>query len=302
MAVRFSKPYNPSTRFRAVSVFADLSSIKPAGLNCVKASSAGRNSSGVTTLRNRGGGHKRRYRIVDFHRRFTWEFRPSHILRPVCLNHDGGSVIALEYDPNRNARLALLQYVNGVKEYIIAPRSLKVGMRVYAGFNAPVEVGNAMPLEFIPPGTFVHNVELTLGKGGQLARAAGACAKLLAKGGNYVTLRLPSKEVRLVNKKCYATIGQVGNVDSLNVTIGKAGRNRWLGKRPRVRGLARNPVDHPHGGGEGRTGIGRVPRTPWGKLALGVKTRDPRFTRFSKKRSTEYILKRRPPGKHGGGK
>merc|ERR1711957_499406 len=155
--------------------------------------------------------------------------------------------------------------------------------------NAPVEVGNAMPLEFIPPGTFVHGVELTLGKGGQLARAAGACAKLLAKGGNYVTLRLPSKEARLVNKKCYATIGQ-------------AGRNRWLGKRPRVRGLARNPVDHPHGGGEGRTGIGRIPRTPWGKLALGVKTRDPRFTRFSKKKSTEYILKRRPPGKHGGGK
>lgn len=298
MAVRFSKPYNPSTRFRGVVVSTNLSSIKPLDLNCIKLSFAGRNNSGVTTFRNRGGGHKKRYRIVDFHRRFTWEFRPSHILRPVYLNHDGGFVIALEYDPNRNARLALLQYLNGVKEYIIAPRSLKVGMIVYAGFNAPLEVGNAMPLEFIPPGTFVHNIELTLGKGGQLARAAGACAKLLAKEDNYVTLKLPSKEIRLINKKCYATIGQVGNIDFSNITIGKAGRNRWLGKRPQVRGLAQNPVDHPHGGGEGQTGIGRVPKTPWGKLTLGVKTRNPRFTRFSKKKSTEYILKRRPPGKH----
>lgn len=294
MAVRFTKPYNPSTRFRAVSDFGDLSRIRPSSLNCRKRALAGRNSSGVTTLRCRGGGHKRRYRIVDFHRRFTLDFFPSHLLRPVCENSDGGMVIALEYDPNRNARLALLHYLNGVKEYIIAPRSLKVGMVVYSGFNAPFEVGNAMPLEFIPTGSFVHNVELTLGKGGQLARAAGACAKLLSKGGKYVTLRLPSKEVRLINKKCYATIGQVGNVDCLNITIGKAGRNRWLGKRPKVRGLARNPVDHPHGGGEGRTGIGRSPRTPWGKLALGVKTRDPRFTRYSKKRSTDYIIKRRP--------
>jgi large subunit ribosomal protein L2 len=294
MAVRFAKPYNPSTRFRAVSDFGDLSRIRPSNLNCRKRALAGRNSSGVTTLRCRGGGHKRRYRIVDFHRRFTLDFFPSHLLRPVCENSDGGKVIALEYDPNRNARLALLHYLNGVKEYIIAPRSLKVGMVVYSGFNAPFEVGNAMPLEFIPIGSFVHNVELTLGKGGQLARAAGACAKLLSKGGKYVTLRLPSKEVRFVNKKCYATIGQVGNVDCLNITIGKAGRSRWLGKRPKVRGLARNPVDHPHGGGEGRTGIGRSPRTPWGKLALGVKTRDPRFTRFSKKESTKYIIKRRP--------
>merc|ERR1711920_90098 len=282
---------NPSSRFRAVSVFQDLSRICPNNLSCRKRALAGRNSSGVTTLRGRGGGHKRRYRIVDFHRRFTLDFFPSHLLRPVCENSDGGKVIALEYDPNRNARLALLRYLNGVKEYIMGPRSLKVGMVVYSGFNAPVEIGNAMPLEFVPIGSFVHNVELTLGKGGQLARAAGACAKLLAKGGKYVTLRLPSKEVRYINKKCYATIGQVGNVDCLNVTIGKAGRSRWLGKRPKVRGLARNPVDHPHGGGEGRTGIGRSPRTPWGKLALGVKTRDPRFTRFSKKKKYRVYYK-----------
>jgi large subunit ribosomal protein L2 len=165
-------------------------------------------------------------------------------------------------------------------------------MLLYSGFDAPFSTGNALPLDSLPLGVFVHNVELTLGKGGQLVRAAGTVAKLLAKEGDYVTLRLPSKEVRLIHKKCYATLGQVGNLYSKRITIGKAGRNRWLGKRPKVRGLAKNPVDHPHGGGEGRTGIGRSPKTPWGKPALFVKTRDPRFVRFSRKLSSGYILQR----------
>jgi large subunit ribosomal protein L2 len=181
-----------------------------------------------------------------------------------------------------------LHYKDGSKKYIVCPRSLKVGMNVYSGNDVPIEVGNAMPLELIPLGSIIHNVELTLGKGGQIARAAGTYAQLIAKEGNFVTLKLPSNEVRLVNKRCFATLGQVGNVDSINITLGKAGRSRWLGKKPKVRGVVKNPIDHPHGGGEGRSPIGRAkPVTPWGKPALGIKTRK------QTKASSKYILRSR---------
>jgi large subunit ribosomal protein L2 len=232
----------------------------------------GRNNRGVITVKGRGGGHKRKYRIIDFHRKSTIVAK----------------VAAIEYDPNRNARIGLLHYEDGFKRYIVCPRSLKVGMSVYSGNNVPIEIGNSMPLELIPLGSIIHNVELTLGKGGQLARAAGTYAQLIAKEGSFVTLKLPSNEVRLVNKKCRATLGQVGNVDSINITLGKAGRSRWLGKKPKVRGVVKNPIDHPHGGGEGRSPIGRPkPVTPWGKPALGIKTRS------QTKASGKYILRSR---------
>ena len=197
-------------------------------------------------------------------------------------------VVAIEYDPNRNARIALLNYSNGSKKYILCPRSLKVGMFVSTGNNSPIEIGSAMSLGSIPLGSIVHNVELTLGKGGQIARSAGTYAQLIAKEGDFVTLKLPSNEVRLVHKRCYATLGQVGNVEFANVRLGKAGRKRWLGRRPHVRGVVQNPIDHPHGGGEGRSPIGRArPVNPWGKPALGVKTRK------STKASSKYILRSR---------
>merc|ERR1712193_419905 len=219
-----------------------------------------------------GGGHKRKYRIIDFQRK----------------SNLSATVSTIEYDPNRNARIALLQYDDGTKKYILSPRSLRVGMSISSGSAVPIEIGNSMPLEFIPLGSIIHNVELTLGKGGQIARAAGTYAQLIAKEGNFVTLKLPSNEVRLVNKKCYATLGQVSNVDSINITLGKAGRSRWLGKKPKVRGVVKNPIDHPHGGGEGRSPIGRAkPVTPWGKPALGIKTRKPT------KASSRYILRGR---------
>ena len=290
--IRLAKPPNPSKRFMSMPFFRGLSKPSLKNLTAIQPSWAGRNNSGKTTVRGRGGGHKRRYRIIDFHRKFTLEYFPNHFLRPVYLRHDEGKVIALEYDPNRNARIALLKYKNGVKEYIIAPRSIRKGMVLYSGFDAPFDNGNALPMEFLPLGFFVHNIELTLGKGGQLVRAAGTIAKLLAKKDNYVTLKLPSKEVRLIHKKCYATIGEVGNIYNKRLNIGKAGRNRWLGKRPKVRGVAKNPVDHPHGGGEAQTGTGRIPKTPWGKPTLFVKTRDPRFSRFSTKISSGLILQR----------
>jgi large subunit ribosomal protein L2 len=197
-------------------------------------------------------------------------------------------VASIEYDPNRNARIALLHYENGVKKYILCPRSLKVGMLVSSGIDVPLEVGNSMPLMSIPLGSSIHNVELTLGKGGQIARAAGTYAQIIAKDKDLVTLKLPSNEVRLVSKNCYATLGQVGNIDHINMTLGKAGRKRWLGRRPKVRGVVMNPIDHPHGGGEGRSPIGRAkPVTPWGKPALGIKTR--KITKLS----TRYILRGR---------
>merc|ERR1712228_388881 len=240
----------------------------------------------------RGGGHKRKYRFIDFKRLL---FRANSLLLKEEMSmlytksktegqliessnflvpYKSAEVLTIEYDPNRNARIALLCYEDGSRRYILCPRFLKVGLKVVCGKDAPIEVGNALPLGFIPLGSIIHNIELSLGKGGQIARAAGTSAKLIAKEGQFVTLRLPSKEIRLVNKRCYSTLRQVGNVASNKITIGKAGRNRWLGKRPKVRGSAKNPNDHPHGGGEGRASIGRVsPVTPWGKPTLRVKTR-----------------------------
>jgi large subunit ribosomal protein L2 len=273
MAISLYRAYSPGTRSKSVSYFDDLTNKKPEkSLTFGKKVSGGRNNRGVITVKGRGGGHKRKYRIIDFQRKSSIVARVS----------------AIEYDPNRNARIALLTYSNGSKKYIIAPRSLRVGMNVYSGTEVPIEIGNAMPLEFIPLGSIIHNIELTLGKGGQVARAAGTYAQLIAKEGDFVTLKLPSNEVRLVNKNCYATLGQVGNVDSVNITLGKAGRKRWLGKRPKVRGVVKNPIDHPHGGGEGRSPIGRPkPVTPWGKPALGIKTRN------QNKASSKYILRSR---------
>lgn len=222
-------------------------------------SSKGRNNQGKITIRHRGGGHKRRYRLIDFKR------NKRNLL---------GKIISIEYDPNRNARIALVQYEDGDKRYILHPELVGTGNQIEAGPNSSLNIGNSLPLENIPLGYDVHNIELSPNKGGQIARSAGSSAKILAKEGDYVTLKLPSKEVRLVPKTCYATIGRVGNASHMNLTLGKAGRKRWLGKRPTVRGVVMNACDHPHGGGEGRSPIGRKhPCTPWGKPALGVKTR-----------------------------
>jgi len=233
----------------------------------------GRNNRGVITIRHRGGGHKKRYRIVDFKRN-------KHNI-PAIVN-------SIEYDPNRNARIALLNFIDGEKRYILHPNNLNVGDTVLSGKGISLDIGNSLPLEEIPLGTSVHNIELIPNRGGQIVRCAGTTAKILAKEGNYVTLRLPSKEIRLIRKECFATIGELGNNDAFLVQSGKAGRTRWLGKRPTVRGSVMNPCDHPHGGGEGRAPIGRIrPLTPWGKPALGKKTRK------TKKQSSAYILRRR---------
>lgn len=274
MAIRLYRAYSPGTRSRSSLYFDDLTKNKSQKkLTFGIKRCSGRNNRGIITLAGRGGGHKRNYRVVDFRRKKT---------------NEPARVVSIEYDPNRNARIALLFYSDGIKKYILAPRSLKIGTTLYSGEKSPIEIGNSMPLEFIPLGSIVHNIELTLGKGGQLARAAGTYAQLIAKEGDFVTLKLPSNEIRLVNKKCSATLGQVGNVDFINVNLGKAGRKRWLGKKPKVRGVVKNPIDHPHGGGEGRSPIGRSkPVTPWGKPALGIKTRKP------KKASTRYILRGR---------
>ena len=273
MAIRLYRAYSPGTRTKSVSYFTDLVENNPTrSLTSGKKRCNGRNNRGVITVKGRGGGHKRKYRVIDFHRKTTMTAKVARI----------------EYDPNRNARIALLHYQDGSKKYIVAPRSLKVGTEISSGAGVPIQVGNAMPLEYIPLGSIIHNVELTLGKGAQLARAAGTYAQLIAKEGDFVTLKLPSNEVRLVSKRCIATLGQVGNVDSINITLGKAGRKRWLGKKPKVRGVVKNPIDHPHGGGEGRSPIGRAkPVTPWGKPALGIKTRK------QTKPSSKYILRAR---------
>ena len=273
MAIRLYRAYSPGTRSRSSVYFTDLTKSKPEkSLTYGKKACSGRNNRGLITLKGRGGAHKRKHRIIDFKRKGVGT----------------ASVASIEYDPNRNARIALLHYKDGLKKYILCPRSLKVGMEIEAGANAPIEIGNALPLYAIPLGSTVHNVELTLGKGGQLARAAGTYAQIIAKEGDFVTLKLPSNEVRLVYNKCYATLGQVGNVEFANTTLGKAGRKRWLGKRPKVRGVVQNPIDHPHGGGEGRSPIGRAkPVTPWGKPALGIKTRK------ATKSSSRYILRGR---------
>jgi large subunit ribosomal protein L2 len=260
MAIKIYKPYTPTTRNKSSLDFSILTKIKPErSLTVSNHRAKGRNNQGRITTRHKGGGHKRCYRLIDFKRN----------------KHDKkGNVVSIEYDPNRNAFISLIQYEDGEKRYILHPETLKVGSTIYAGKNVPLEVGNALPLDSIPLGTDVHNVELFPGKGGQLVRAAGTSAKVLAKENNFVVLRLSSKEIRLFKKECFATIGRVSNSDFYNVVSGKAGRSRWLGIRPTVRGSVMNPVDHPHGGGEGRCPIGKPrPLTPWGKPALGIKTR-----------------------------
>lgn len=274
MGIRYYRPYTPGTRERAVSDFAEITRSEPEkSLTRSVHRPKGRNNRGVITCRHRGGGHKRLYRIIDF-------YRNKHSIP--------AKVAAIEYDPNRNARIALLYYQDGEKRYILHPNGLAVGATVVSGPDAPFEIGNALPLGNMPLGTVVHNVELVPGKGGQIVRAAGAGAQVVAKEGNFVTLKLPSTEVRMVRRECYATIGQVGNTDARNASFGKAGRKRWKGRRPEVRGSVMNPVDHPHGGGEGRAPIGRPgPVTPWGKPALGAKTRKKR------KQSNALIVRRR---------
>lgn len=274
MGIRTYRPYTPGTRQAVVSDFSEITKSEPEkSLTKFKHNSKGRNNRGVITSRHRGGGHKRLYRMIDFR-------RDKHNIP--------AKVAAIEYDPNRNARIALLFYQDGEKRYILAPAGIKVGATVLSGVDAPFEVGNALPLSRIPLGTEVHNIELVPGRGGQMVRAAGGYAQVVAKEADYVTLRLPSKEVRMVRKECYATIGKVGNADDRNLKLGKAGRTRRLGRKPHVRGSAMNPVDHPHGGGEGRAPIGRSgPVTPWGKPALGAKTRN------RKKLSSRLIVRRR---------
>ncbi len=273
MALKKFKPTTPSLRFKTVTDYSELTKKAPEKslLEPLK-STGGRNNSGHITMRRMGGGHKRRYRIIDFK-------RDKHGIP--------AKVAALEYDPNRSSFISLLHYSDGEKRYILAPHGVKVGDVLVSGADADIHPGNALPLEKIPTGLFVHNIEMISGRGGQLARSAGSYAQLMAKEGNYVSLRLPSGEIRMVRKECFATVGQVSNIDHENVTIGKAGRSRWLGKRPKVRGVAMNPVDHPLGGGEGRTSGGRHPVTPWGKPTKGYKTRSKR------KSSDKYIVHKR---------
>jgi large subunit ribosomal protein L2 len=265
-------PTSPGRRFLSTLDFSDLTAKKPErALTEPLKRSGGRNNKGRTTIWFRGGGHKRRYRAVDFR-------RDKHGIP--------AKVAAIEYDPNRSARLALLHYVDGEKRYILAPDGIKVGQAVLTGEGADILPGNALPLAAIPAGTMVHNLELRRGKGGQLVRSAGAAAQVVAKEGDWAQIKLPSGEVRKVDLGCMATVGQVGNIDHKNVKLGKAGRKRWLGRRPHNRGVSMNPIDHPHGGGEGRTSGGRHPVTPWGKPTKGAKTRN-------NKRTDGFIVKRR---------
>ena len=274
MALRFYKAYTPGTRHRSVVDCTELSKTRPEkSLTRSFHRAKGRNNRGVITCRHRGGGHKRLYRQIDF-RRNKYDMTAQ--------------VLTIEYDPNRNARIALVQYEDGEKRYILQPTGLKVGDNIIASTEAPNSIGNSLPLASMPLGVQLHNIEVNPKKGGQLVRSAGGVAQLVAKEGDFVTVRLPSGEVRLLNNQCWATIGQVGNSEVMNLSMGKAGRSRWLGKRPTVRGSVMNPVDHPHGGGEGRCPVGRSqPMTPWGKPALGRKTR------ARKKYSDSLILRRR---------
>ncbi len=273
MGIKTYKPTSPGIRFVTRLTFDEITKTEPEkSLVVPLKKTGGRNFMGRITVRHRGGGHKRLYRIIDFKR-----------------DKDGipAKVVAIEYDPNRSANIALLHYLDGEKRYIIAPEGLKVGDTVISGPGVEIKVGNALPLKDIPVGTYIHNIELKPGKGGQLVRSAGTYAQVVAKEGRYVHVKLPSGEVRMIFEECKATIGQVGNLDHENVTIGKAGRARWLGRRPHVRGVAMNPVDHPHGGGEGRTSGGRHPVSPWGLPTKGYKTRR------SKRPSDKFIVKRR---------
>ena len=274
MAIKSFNPYSHSRRFITVSTFEEITTDKPHRPLVTKLDKhAGRNNTGKMTVRHQGGGHKRQYRIIDFKR-----------------NKDNvpAKVATIEYDPNRSANIALLNYADGDKRYILAPEGLKVGDVIVSGSTADIKVGNTLPLANIPLGTMIHNVEMKIGKGGQLARSAGAGIQLMAKEGEYALLRMPSGELRKVHINCRATIGQIGNLDHENITLGKAGRTRWLGIRPANRGVAMNPNDHPHGGGEGHSPVGRKrPVTPWGKCAYGTRTRK------KKQASTALILKRR---------
>ena len=272
MALKKFSPTSAGRRFQTSLSFDDVSSTRPEkSLTVGLRSTGGRNSQGRITSRYMGGGHKRLYRIIDFRR--------DKMGVPA-------RVAAIEYDPNRSARIALLHYVDGEKRYILAPNGLEVGAQVVSGPTADIIAGNALPLKGIPLGTTIHNLELKRGRGGQLVRSAGAAAQLMAKEGSYAQVRLPSGEVREIHIECYATIGQVGNIEHENVSVGKAGRNRWIGRRPHVRGVAMNPVDHPMGGGEGKTSGGRHPTSPWGWKTKGRKTRN-------NKRTDDSIIRRR---------
>jgi len=272
MGIKSSKPTSPGRRFQTTSTFEDITPKKPEkSLLRPLNKKGGRNSNGRITSRHRGGGHKRAYRLIDFRR-----------------DKDGipAKVAFIEYDPNRSANIALLHYVDGEKRYILSPKNLSVGDTLMSGERAEIRIGNALPLNIIPLGTHVHNIELNIGHGGQMARCAGSYCQLMAKEGKYAQVKLPSGEVRLIPLGCKATIGQVGNLEHENISIGKAGRKRWLGKKPHVRGVAMNPVDHPHGGGEGKSSGGRHPVTPWGVPTKGYKTR-------TRKSSDRLIVKRR---------
>ncbi len=276
MPIRTYRPTSPGRRGMSVSTFDEITRTKPEKSLLVKQpKKGGRNNQGRITSRHRGGGAKQAYRLIDFKR--------NKLGVPA-------KVFSIEYDPNRSARIALLHYVDGEKRYIVAPLGLKVGDMVMSGPEAEIRVGNALPLKNIPTGTVIHNLEMHLGKGAQLVRSAGVGAQLMAKEGDYAQVRLPSGEQRLININCMATIGQVGNVDHENVTVGKAGRSRHLGRRPHVRGSVMNPVDHPHGGGEGRAPIGGQPQTPWGKPAMGYRTRKSKW-------SDKFIVRRRNVGR-----
>ena len=274
MGIRKLKPNTPGTRWMSVPTFEEITKAKPEkSLIEPRKSSGGRNTNGHITSRHRGGGHKRFYRIVDFK-------RDRHGVQ--------AKVVAIEYDPNRTARIALLQYIDGEKRYILAPDGLKVGEILMSGSQAEIKNGNAIPLSNVPVGTFVHNVELRVGKGGQIGRSAGASIQLMAKEGKYAQLKMPSGEIRNVPIECYATLGVVGNIDHENISIGKAGRSRWKGIRPQSRGVVQNPVDHPHGGGEGKSPQGNPhPVSPWGWHTKGKKTR------HKKLQSNKFIVKRR---------
>ena len=272
MPIKTYRPLTPSLRFTSTVVNSDLTTDRPhKPLTATRKRTGGRRNSGDLTIRHHGGGHKRKLRMIDFKR-----------------DKSGvpGRVATIEYDPNRSARIALLSYADGEKRYILQPEGLKVGQKIVSGPEADILVGNALPLKNIPPGTTIHNVELKPGKGAQMVRSAGGSAQLVAKEGEYALVKLPSGETRKVAQDCMATIGQVGNLDHENITIGKAGRNRWLGWRPVNRGVSMNPVDHPHGGGEGKTSGGRHPVTPWGQPTRGYKTRN-------NKRTDAFIVSRR---------
>jgi len=272
MGIKTNKPTSPGRRFQSSLTFEEITRKKAERslLRPLK-KTGGRNSTGRMTLRHRGGGHKRAYRLIDFKR--DKEGIPAR-------------VASIEYDPNRSANIALLHYLDGEKRYILSPNKLQVGDRVISGRDAEIKIGNSVTLREIPLGTYIHNIELNIGHGGQMARSAGSHAQLMSKEGKYAQIKLPSGEVRMVLQDCKATIGQVGNLDHEKISVGKAGRNRWLGKRPRVRGVAMNPVDHPHGGGEGKSSGGRHPVTPWGVPTKGYKTR-------VKKVSDRLIVKKR---------